>query len=40
MILGTGFGRTVQAVYAQIKRIKQALRNCVERRLSASDGLE
>src|SRR5262245_28387401 len=27
-------GRTVQAVYAQIKRIKAALRQCVERRLS------
>lgn len=39
MVSGVGelsrrYGRTVQAVYAQIKRIKQALRNCVERRLA------
>jgi RNA polymerase sigma-70 factor len=34
------FGRTVQAVYAQIKRIKSALRNCVERRLSAGDSFD
>lgn len=31
--LAEEFGRTVQAIYAQIKRIKVALRNCVERRL-------
>jgi len=29
------FGRSVQGIYAQIKRIKQALRRCVERRLAA-----
>ncbi len=29
------FGRSVQAIYAQIKRIKQALRQCVEHRLAA-----
>jgi RNA polymerase sigma-70 factor (ECF subfamily) len=29
------FGRSVQGIYAQIKRIKQALRQCVERRLAA-----
>lgn len=28
------FGRTVQSVYAQIKRIKAALRECVARRLA------
>jgi RNA polymerase sigma-70 factor len=28
------FGRSVQGIYAQIKRIKQALRRCVERRLA------
>jgi RNA polymerase sigma-70 factor (ECF subfamily) len=28
------FGRSVQAIYAQIKRIKLALRSCVERRLA------
>jgi RNA polymerase sigma-70 factor (ECF subfamily) len=27
-------GRSVQAIYAQVKRIKQALRACVERRLA------
>lgn len=32
--LAARFGRTVQAVYAQVKRIKAALRNCVERRLA------
>ena len=31
--LASRIGRTVQAVYAQIKRIKSALRSCVERRL-------
>jgi len=29
------FGRSVQGIYAQIKRIKVALRQCVERRLAA-----
>jgi RNA polymerase sigma-70 factor (ECF subfamily) len=29
------FGRSVQGIYAQLKRIKQALRRCVERRLAA-----
>ena len=29
------FGRSVQGIYAQIKRIKLALRQCVERRLAA-----
>jgi RNA polymerase sigma-70 factor (ECF subfamily) len=29
------FGRSVQGIYAQVKRIKQALRQCVERRLAA-----
>ena len=32
--LAERFGRTVQAIYAQIKRIKLALRACVERRLA------
>jgi RNA polymerase sigma-70 factor len=32
------FGRSVQGIYAQIKRIKQALRQCVERRLAAEVG--
>jgi len=32
------FGRSVQGIYAQIKRIKQALRECVERRLAAEAG--
>jgi RNA polymerase sigma-70 factor (ECF subfamily) len=31
-------GRTIQAVYAQIKRTKLALRQCVERRLAAESG--
>jgi RNA polymerase sigma-70 factor (ECF subfamily) len=31
--LASHFGRTVQGVYAQIKRIKAALRSCIERRL-------
>lgn len=31
--LAARFGRTVQSVYAQIKRIKIALRECVSRRL-------
>ena len=35
--LATRFGRSVQAVYAQIKRIKTALRCCVERRLATVD---
>jgi RNA polymerase sigma-70 factor (ECF subfamily) len=29
------FGRSVQGIYAQVKRIKSALRDCVERRLTA-----
>ena len=37
--LATRFRRSVQAVYAQIKRIKVALRHCVERRLTAVDPL-
>lgn len=32
--LASLFGRSVQGIYAQIKRIKQALRECVERRLA------
>ena len=32
--LAARFGRSVQGIYAQIKRIKAALRACVERRLS------
>jgi RNA polymerase sigma-70 factor (ECF subfamily) len=32
--LAQAFGRSVQAIYAQIKRIKLALRSCVERRLA------
>jgi RNA polymerase sigma-70 factor len=32
--LATRFKRTVQSIYAHIKRIKQALRECVERRLA------
>ena len=32
--LAARFGRSVQAIYAQIKRIKAALRECVERRLA------
>jgi RNA polymerase sigma-70 factor (ECF subfamily) len=32
--LAAQLGRSVQSVYAQIKRIKAALRNCVERRLA------
>jgi RNA polymerase sigma-70 factor (ECF subfamily) len=28
------FGGTVQAIYAQLKRVKQGLRGCVERRLA------
>jgi RNA polymerase sigma-70 factor (ECF subfamily) len=35
--LAAHFGRTVQAIYAQIKRTKAALRNCVERRLSLAE---
>src|SRR5262245_49932838 len=31
--------RSVQSVYAQVKRIKMALRNCVERRLAAETQL-
>lgn len=31
--LSRRFGRSVQGIYAQIKRIKAALRTCVERRL-------
>ncbi len=33
--LASRVGRSVQSVYAQIKRIKTALRECVERRLAA-----
>jgi RNA polymerase sigma-70 factor (ECF subfamily) len=33
--LAAAFGRSVQGIYAQVKRIKQALRRCVERRLAA-----
>ncbi len=36
--LATRFGRSVQAIYAQIKRTKMALRACVERRLALEDG--
>jgi RNA polymerase sigma-70 factor (ECF subfamily) len=32
--LARQFGRSVQAIYAQIKRIKLILRSCVERRLA------
>jgi len=32
--LATRFGRSVQGIYAQVKRIKAALRDCVERRLA------
>lgn len=32
------FGHTVQSVYARIKRIKAALRNCVEKRLQQERG--
>jgi RNA polymerase sigma-70 factor (ECF subfamily) len=32
--LARKFGRTIQAIYAQVKRIKTALRECVERRLA------
>jgi RNA polymerase sigma-70 factor (ECF subfamily) len=32
--LAARFGRTVQGIYARVKRIKAALRECVERRLS------
>jgi RNA polymerase sigma-70 factor (ECF subfamily) len=32
--LARQLGRSVQSIYAQIKRIKIALRNCVERRLA------
>ncbi len=35
--LANRFRRSVQAVYAQIKRIKTALRSCVEHRLSLAD---
>src|SRR5262245_62084987 len=31
--LAARFGRSVQAIYAMVKRIKQILRECVERRL-------
>jgi RNA polymerase sigma-70 factor, ECF subfamily len=33
-IIAGRFGRSVQSIYAQIKRIKLALRECVERRLT------
>jgi RNA polymerase sigma-70 factor, ECF subfamily len=32
--LAAHFGRTVQSIYAHVKRIKAALRDCVERRLA------
>lgn len=32
--LGAQFGRSVQGIYAWIKRVKTALRECVERRLA------
>ncbi|MBY0523183.1 MAG: sigma-70 family RNA polymerase sigma factor [Gemmataceae bacterium] len=32
--LAVRFGRTVQGIYAQVKRIKTVLRECVERRMS------
>lgn len=32
--LAAHFGRSVQSIYAQIKRIKMALRECVSRRMS------
>jgi RNA polymerase sigma-70 factor (ECF subfamily) len=32
--LAARFGRSVQSIYARVKRIKAALRDCVERRLS------
>ena len=32
--LAQRFGRSVQGIYAQVKRIKAALRECVERRLA------
>jgi RNA polymerase sigma-70 factor (ECF subfamily) len=32
--LAARFGRSVQGIYARVKRIKAALRECVERRLS------
>jgi RNA polymerase sigma-70 factor len=35
--LASRFRRTVQAVYAQIKRIKTALRTCVEHRLAVAE---
>lgn len=36
--LAAHFGRSVQAIYAHIKRTKLALRACVERRLALEDG--
>lgn len=36
--LAARFGRSVQAIYAQIKRTKMALRACVERRLALEEG--
>jgi RNA polymerase sigma-70 factor (ECF subfamily) len=36
--LAARFGRSVQAVYAQIKRLKAVLRDCVSRRLAATEG--
>ena len=36
--LAASCGRSVQAVYALVKRIKQILRDCVERRLSVEGG--
>jgi RNA polymerase sigma-70 factor (ECF subfamily) len=35
--LAKQLGRSVQSVYAQVKRIKTALRNCVERRLAVEN---
>lgn len=37
-VLAAKFGHTVQSVYARIKRIKVALRNCVEKRLEQEAG--
>jgi hypothetical protein len=37
--LARRLGRSVQAIYAQIKRIKMALRECVKRRLALKNPL-
>lgn len=36
--LAAAFGHSVQSVYARVKRIKAALRNCVEKRLQQEPG--